>query len=140
MYLNCLEKKESVLVPEKEAIMEKKRKLILNTRSSIDLVTSWKMFVNTLSFTALVEKAWHRGVKCRYIIEIPQTGSNPKLVLDFRDRSPFCEVKFVPYLPKTILSIYDKKEVILFLKPKKELTESSALWSNNPNLVVARAT
>jgi hypothetical protein len=88
-------------------------------------------------FSALLEKAWHRGVKCRYIIEIPQTGNKRKLVLDFRDRSPFCEVKFVPYLPKTILSIYDKKEVILFLKPKKELTESSALWSNNINLVAA---
>jgi sugar-specific transcriptional regulator TrmB len=131
------EKTEFVLVPKKEAIIEKIRKLIVNSRSSIDLVTSWKMFLNTLSFTDLLEKAWRRGVKCRHIIEIPPNSSNPKPVLDFCNRSPFCEVKFVPSLPKTIFTIYDKKEVILFLKPKKELTESTALWSNNPNLVVA---
>ena len=128
---------EFVLVPKNEAIVEKFRGLIENAQSSIDMVSSWKRFSGFLSFAEEIEKTWSNGVNCRFIVEIPEKGRVSDLVLDFCQKSSSCEVRFVPSPPQTVMSIHDKKEILIALDPKTVLSGSSALWSNNCSLLLA---
>ena len=43
----------------------------------------------------------------------------------------------MPENPKTVLGIYDKKEVFIIVDPTGDLFDSPALWSNNKSLITA---
>ena len=130
-------KTEFVLVPKNEAVVERVRSLIDNAQRTIDIVSSWKRFSRFLSFAEVIEKAWSKGVKSRIIVEIPEKGRASDLVLNFCEKSTFCEVRFVPSPPQTVMSIYDKKEILIALDPKTVLSGSPALWSSNCSLLMA---
>ena len=77
--------------------------------------------------------AWKRGVKARAIIE---ETSEP--IFNFQKtcwREPYAKTKYIQSFPKTVMAIYDSKEVFIFIENKADLTESSALWSDNIGLV-----
>lgn len=126
-----------VLISGKGSVVERSRKSIEKAKSSIDAASSWKRFSQILDFEDILEKAWSRGVKCRFVTEKPTKNIASESILDFCDKSTFCEVKFVPSPPKTMLNIYDRKEVLLIIDPEAELSESPALWSNNSSLLAA---
>ena len=130
-------KPEFALVPGKEAIMDRISSLIAKSQNSIDVVSSWKRFSHILSFTSVLEKAWSRGVRCRFVIEKPPKNGGLKLILGLSAKTRFCPVRFVPFPPNTILSIYDNKEILIVLNPEKDLSESPALWSSNSSIVAA---
>jgi hypothetical protein len=44
-------------------------------------------------------------------------------------------MKRAPGSPKTVLGIYDKKEVFMIIDPKEGLFDSPALWSNSQSLI-----
>ena len=81
--------------------------------------------------------AWSRGVKCRFISEKPEEGKGLESFLQFCGKTNRCEVRFIPSRPSPILSVYDKKEILLIVDPKTGISESSALWSNNPSILSA---
>lgn len=129
-------KPEFVLVPGKEAIIHRINSLITKSQNSIDLVSSWKRFSQILSFTSVLEKACSRGVRCRFVTEKPPKNRGSKPILATRVRA--CgSVRFVPFPPNTVLSIYDNKEILIVLNPKEDLQESPALWSSNSSIVAA---
>jgi len=130
-------KAEFVLVPKNEAVVERFKSLIENAQTSIDIVSSWKRFSAFLSFAEVIEKAWSNNVKSRIIVEIPEKGRVSDLVLDFCQKSSSCEVRFLPSPPQTVMSIYDKKEILIALDPKTVLSGSTALCSNNCSLLMA---
>jgi sugar-specific transcriptional regulator TrmB len=130
------EKPEFVLVHGKEAI-ENRTSLIEDSKSSIDVISSWKRFSHVLSFASVLEKAWKRGVRCRFVIEKPKKNRASKLILDFNANTSFCQIRFVPFPPSTVLSLYDKKEILITLHPKEELPVSPTLWSSNPSILAA---
>lgn len=130
-------KPEFVLVPGKQALIERIRHSIEKSQSRIDLVSSWKRFSHFLSFASLYKTAWLRGVRCRFIIEKPQKNSGSKHILDLCYQSSFCQVRFVPSPPNTVLSVYDKKEILIIKYPQKDLPESPALWSSNHSILFA---
>ncbi|TSA56230.1 hypothetical protein D4R42_03940, partial [bacterium] len=108
-----------VLISGKNSVVDRLRKSIEKAKSSIDAASSWKRFSQILSFEDVLEKAWSRGVKFRFVTEKPTKNRASELILDFCDKSNFCEVRFVPSPPKTILSIYDRKEVLLIIDRKR---------------------
>jgi len=132
-----IEEPEFVLIPGNDAVVERMKEAVEKAENSIDVVSTWKMFSHILSFAYVLEKAWSREVKCRFVTENPPKGGNPEAVLKFYRKTPFCEVRFVLSPPKTVLSIYDRKDVMLIVDPKMGLTKSPALWSNNPGLLAA---
>jgi sugar-specific transcriptional regulator TrmB len=132
-----LGKPEVVLVPGKEAIIDRISCLITKSQNSIDVVSSWKRFSHVLSFASVLEKAWSRGVRCRFVIEKPPKNRGSKLILDFSAKTRFCPVRFVPFPPNTVISIYDNKEILIVLNPEEDLLESPALWSSNSSIVAA---
>ena len=136
---NCqqLRKPEFVLLPGKEAIVNRISGLIDKSQNSIDVVSSWKRFSHVLSFASCLEKAWSRRVRCRFILEEPPKNRGSKLILDFSAKTRFCQVRFVPFPPNTVVGIYDKKEIFIVLNPKEDLAESPALLSSNSSILAA---
>lgn len=123
-----------VLIPSREALIKRLIKTIEKTQKSIDVSTSWKRFKSACYRLAEpLEEAWRRGVKGRVVIE--KTDEPALEFVKTYWRSPHAEIRQVHFPPKTVMALYDKKEVYIYVIPAADMTESPALWSNNPSLV-----
>ena len=122
------------LIPSKQTLINTLKKSIDNTKETIDVLTS----VKRLKFACFclseeLNRAWKRGVCGRAILEKSQHS-----IYDFQNtcwKLPCAKVKYIDNFPKTIMVIYDQREVFIFEKNDADLTESSALWSNNSGLI-----
>jgi sugar-specific transcriptional regulator TrmB len=123
-----------VLIPSKAGLIKRLTKTIEKTQKSIDISTSWKRFKSACYRLAEpLEEAWRRGVKGRVVVE-----ETEEPVLEFVKtywKSPHAKIRQVRFPPKTVMALYDKKEVYIYVIPAADMTESPALWSNNPSLV-----
>lgn len=129
------EKQKFVFVSGKEALIDKITESTKNTQNTIDSVNSYERLSNIFIFSEALEKAWSRGVKCRFIMNKPEQDAAAKKVLDFLTKHPNCQVKFIPRAPETVMTLHDQKEIFLFTNPNARMAESPALWSNNPSLI-----
>jgi sugar-specific transcriptional regulator TrmB len=125
------------LVPQKEPVVKRINDAIDNAKKSVDIFLSWKRFLIgiTSTFAKSSQKAWEREVKFRIIVESPEETADLERARQFCRKSPFCEIRFLPNPPKTVLGIYDQKHFFVILDPKKGLFDSPALWSNNQSLL-----
>jgi sugar-specific transcriptional regulator TrmB len=125
-----------VMIPKRQIVVKRINEAIDNSKKSVDIFLSWKRFSVgvTSTFAESSRKAWDRGVKFRIIVEKPEKAVNVKPLLKFCVH-PFCSVRFVTESPRTVLGIYDKKEVFIIVNPRKGLYDSPALWSNNQSLI-----
>jgi sugar-specific transcriptional regulator TrmB len=126
-----------VLIPQREAVVDKIRVAIDRARKSVDLFLSWKRFLPgmTVTFAENVEKAWKRGVRFRIVVENPSTAEEAEQAMQISGKSPFCKIRFLRGFPKTVIGTYDKKEVFIIVNPKESLLGSPALWSNSQSLI-----
>jgi sugar-specific transcriptional regulator TrmB len=129
------EKAEFVWVPSKEAVLYKIQESIKNAQSSINLVSSYERISKISMFSEALEGAWSRGIKCRIIIDKPEKSRASDEILNFLSKDASCKVKFLPSPPETVMTIYDRKEILIFTDPKARLSESPALWSSNLSLI-----
>lgn len=129
------EKPEFVWIPGKEAFLDEMQNAIKKTQKSINILSSYKRFSNISIFSEALEKAWSRGVKCRIIIGNPEKSRAAEEIFKFISKGSCNEVRFIPSNPETVMNIYDQNEILLITKPNTRITESPALWSNNPSLV-----
>ena len=130
-------KSEFVLIPQSKTVVERIRKAIEDAQKSIDVVLSWKRYSLGIAhiYTESTAKAWDRKVNWRFIVEKPEEISSAEHLIQLSRKSPFCQMRFIPSHPKTVLGIYDKKEIFIILDPTTELPGSPALWSNNQSLI-----
>jgi sugar-specific transcriptional regulator TrmB len=126
-----------VLIPPRKAIINRIVENIETAQRSVDLVLSWKRFSRgiTSTFAESAERAWARGVEFRFIVESPEGGRLVERVSQFCRKSPACQLRFMDSFPKTVVTIYDKKEVLIIVHPESSLSDSPALWSNDQSLV-----
>jgi sugar-specific transcriptional regulator TrmB len=129
------EKAEFVWVPSKEAVLYKIQEAIENAQSSINLVSSYERISKISMFSEALEGAWSRGVKCRVIIDKPEKSRASDEILNFLSKDASCKVRFLPSPPETVMTIYDRKEILIFTDPNARLSESPALWSSNLSLI-----
>lgn len=123
-----------VLVPSKEALIYRLKKAIGNTQTSIDVSTSWKRFkFACYRLSEELEKAWSREVNGRAIIDATKEADLD--ILKSYWKSPIAKIRFVQSPPKTVMAIYDQREVFIYIEPAADFTGSPALWSNNPSVV-----
>ena len=123
-----------VLIPSREALIKRLIKTIEKTQTSIDVSTSWKRFKSgCYRLAEPLEEAWRRGVKGRAVIE--ETEEPALEFVKTYWKSPHAKIRQVHFPPKTVMAMYDKKEVFIYVIPTADMTESPALWSNNPSLV-----
>ena len=131
-----IETPQFVLIP-KRTVTERIKASIEKAQLSIDLVLSWKRFSQGIAgvFAESIETAWAKNVKIRFIIESPLESKTAKQLIQFCKEKPSSQTRFTPHCPKATFGIYDKKEIYLIAKSKTDLPGSSALWSNNQNLI-----
>ena len=110
---------------------------IETSKKTVDLFLTWKRFSIGITnvFAETCEKAWDRGVKFRILVEKPEKGINTEQIFEFCRKSPFCNIRFLPGHPKTVLGVYDQREAFIIVNPKEGLFDSPALWSNNQSLI-----
>lgn len=139
--VNCVLSEEShfLMIPKRENVVKRIIQAIDRSEKSVDLYLSWKRFYRGMTqvFTSSIEKAWTRGVQFRIVAEAPKETAAQKKASEFCRISPNCKVRFMPDRPKTVLGLYDQKEVFIIINPKEGLFDSPALWSNNQSLITA---
>ena len=130
------EENQFILIPRKKAAINKRKKEIDATKKSIDCLISFKRLESTAK-TCIAErkKALERGVKIRVVTEKPENEKSiPKIIQDF-NKYPSFRVRYLLDPPSAILTIYDRKELLITTSAKPDRGESPALWSNNPSLL-----
>jgi sugar-specific transcriptional regulator TrmB len=130
------EEQQFVMVPKGEAGILKRRKAIESAQKSIDVVNSWKRFPKTvLTYAGETKKALQRGVELRVITEKPGNAKSiPKEILEFQEIGAF-RIKYITDPPPAVISIYDKKEILVATLSSTGLDHSPTLWTNNPSMI-----
>jgi hypothetical protein len=82
-----------------------------------------------------MKRSWKKKVKWRIILEISENQKNSQKFIDYVKNQPLCEIKYVPNPHSTVTGIYDQKEAFIVENPKVGLSDSPALWTNNPSLI-----
>ncbi len=121
-----------VIVPEKEAVIERIKETILKTQICLDVVTSQRRFsAAILEFEGLYRKALKKGVKIR--IATDRHVPFKKVLGIVQNLSKDCnfEVRYFDNSPPAIVTIFDNKEVLITLTARAQLAETSSIWSNN---------
>ena len=126
-----------VLIPQGRTVIERIGSAIEKAQLSIDLVLSWKRFSHGMvsAFAESMELAWAKNLKIRFIIESPAKSKTAEQMIQFCKEKPSCQIRFIPNHPRTVLGIYDKKEIFIIAFSKTDLPGSPALWSNNFSLI-----
>jgi sugar-specific transcriptional regulator TrmB len=125
-----------VLIPKKEAIIQAKKKKAENTQTSIDCITTLKRFLQVAhTYGEVISEALERGVKIRVITQTPEDDESlPGIVKDFK-KNPSYRLRYVLKSPSAVVTVYDKKELLIVTSPTADLAESPALLSNNSSLL-----
>jgi len=128
-----------LLIPKREHIVKKIGEAIDRSERRVDLFLSWKRLHRgmTSAFVKSAKRAWSRGVQFRIVVENPKEPAAQKKAVECCEINPMCNIRFLPDHPKTVLGLYDKKEVFIIVNPKGDLHDSPALWSNNQSLITA---
>jgi sugar-specific transcriptional regulator TrmB len=132
-----IEAPQLVLIPEGKAVLEEINTAIEKAQQNINLLLSWKRFSRgiTNTFAESIEKAWTKKVKTRLILEQPSPSKTAKQLIRSYKEKPFCQIKFIPYLPDTIFGTFDKKETLIILFSKKDSPNSPALYATHHSLI-----
>ncbi|MGB9914669.1 MAG: TrmB family transcriptional regulator [Candidatus Bathyarchaeales archaeon] len=132
-----LESPQFILIPHGKQVIERVKAALERARSSVDLVLSWKRFSRGIAnvFAESVEAAWAKNVKFRFILEVPPRNKTAEQLIKYCLKKPFCQIRFIPYYPRTVFGVYDRKEVFIIVFPEGDLHRSPALWSSNRSLV-----
>ncbi len=124
------------LIPKKEAVILRLKKEIDATQRNVDTIVSWRRYSQGLGYLyEEFEKAVHRGVKIRSIVEHPKDVTGwPEIALKLM-KKPSYKVRTIPEQPAAILSICDGKEVFISTSVDGTIGESPILWSDNTSLI-----
>ncbi|MGD6935253.1 MAG: TrmB family transcriptional regulator [Candidatus Bathyarchaeia archaeon] len=126
-----------VLIPQKEAIVNRIRQAIDNSQKSVSVVISWKRFVHGVGniFLESAQKAAERKINYRFIVEKAPSKEVNEAGNRLWNIYPTFQARFLSQMPKTVFGLYDDKELFVVVDPKMDISASPALWTNNAGLV-----
>jgi sugar-specific transcriptional regulator TrmB len=123
-----------IIIPPNEFLISKLANSINKVETQIDIVTlSSRLQEATDIFKKIIKNSLKKGIKIRLILvqEKQHSIQNIPQVL-INDNT---EIKHSFLGSRTLMVIYDEKEVYIFTKESSKIKESPALWSNAPALV-----
>ena len=131
------EEHQFILIPSKGRIIQRRKMQHANVQTSVDGIFPLKECANALhQFADIIKETLKRGVKIRVITEKPEDkNSFPENIQDFM-KNPNFKLRCILKHPSVLLTVYDKKEVIITTSATAGLIESNSLWSNNPSLLI----
>jgi len=124
-----------ILIPAGEATLIRTKKMIENTKCTIDTICSWnQLWQGLFRYDEVSKKAMERDVKLRGIIS---KNKESKSLLEFQAfmKDSNLEVRTIRNLFPSTLTMCDRKEVIIASHPRTDAGKSSALWSDNPGII-----
>jgi sugar-specific transcriptional regulator TrmB len=126
-----------VLIPQKEAVINRIRQAIDNSQGTVDVVISWKRFVHGVGniFLESAQKASERNIKYRFIVEKAQSEEVNENGNKLWNIYPSFQARFLSYAPKTVFGLYDRRELFVIVDPTMDISGSPALWTNNSSLI-----
>jgi sugar-specific transcriptional regulator TrmB len=127
---------EFVIIPKGSACIKKRIEAIKTAESSVDCLTSFKRFNQTLMIAGddIIEAA-NRGVKIRFILEKGSISKPLSEEFAFFCKNTSCEVRFISENPQAFMAIFDKKEVHLATAAEGDFSQIPVLGSKNSVLV-----
>ena len=130
------EEYQFVIIPKKEAVMQKMKEGTQKAQTSIDVVTSRTRFSSAiLELAQIHKKALERGVKIRIATEKHAAQDIALKIVQTHQKNPNFKIKYFPNSPEAIVVTIDKKEAYVTMTATANLNEANALWSNNPSFV-----
>ena len=125
-----------VLVPCKEALLRKIRRMTENAQKSISLMIPTKRFLPWLFKNLdILEKAIRRNVSIRIITE---RSEEEQLLMDSAQsliKEACFEIRYATTPIATCFGINDEQEILVSTSTETGPLESPALWSNNSSLI-----
>ncbi len=130
------EDSQFILIPRKKSAINRRKKEIEAAQISIDSLVSFKRLGPTAyTYHEVFKKALERGVKIRVITEKPENENEiPEIIQDLK-KNPSFKLRYILNSPSAVVTIYDRKEMLVTTSALTGLGESPALWSNNPSLL-----
>ena len=126
-----------VLIPKNKAVINKRRTMIENAQTSINIVTSQNRIPLWMLYLAeVINKAMKRGVNVRLITDKPKDENSLPEFIQTCKKNPCFEVRYIPTPPPAVISVYDTKEALIITSAISDPGQSPALWSTNPSLLV----
>lgn len=124
------------LIPGKEALIMKLKKMIENTEKTTDVIIEGHAFGKFIfELFEVTSEALRRNVRFRVIIGNPiEKKLWKKTVQEFAKYANY-KIKTLTVKHSLVLAINDKKEVIVICFSRKNFADSPAIWSNNANLI-----
>ncbi len=126
-----------ILIPQKEAIVNRIRQAIDNSRYSVSVVISWKRFVHGVGnvFLESAQRAAERKINYRFIVEKAPSEEVNEAGNKLWNIYPSFQARFLVNMPKTVFGLYDSRELFVIIDPKMDISGSPALWTNNKGLI-----
>jgi sugar-specific transcriptional regulator TrmB len=126
-----------ILIPQREAIINRIRQAIDNSKKSVSVVISWKRFVHGVGdvFLESAQKAAEREINYRFIVEKAPSEEVNQAGNRLWNIYPTFQARFLSQMPKTVFGLYDDRELFVIVDPKMDISGSPALWTNNASLV-----
>ena len=121
-----------VMIPGKEAIIQKIGEALQKTKRSIEVVTSRKRFSPAIfKFRDNYTNALERGVRIRVATEKPVAEKAVCEIVERLMENGGFEVKCFSDVPPAVVSIFDGREASVTLSQVAHTPRASALWSND---------
>ncbi|MGB9959582.1 MAG: TrmB family transcriptional regulator [Candidatus Bathyarchaeales archaeon] len=126
-----------IIIPQK-LIIKRLKEAMERVQKQIDVYTTWKRFHQGVTnfFSEEIKRILAKNVKLRIITEKPEKQDTKiEYVIKELARTQNIQIKFTQNHPKTVVGIYDQKEIFIITDPEASLNKASALWSNNQSII-----
>lgn len=128
-----------IIINGKENILRRHRRIIRSAAETGDIIhgSGATARYSFCMFEEEANEALKRNVKFRIITSELPSYQSPESISKYLDRgNPNFEVRFTPLsLPLTI-SIFDKKELIVYTAPEKNVGDAPILWTDSQGLIL----
>ncbi len=123
------------LLPKNEVNIQKRKQSILNTRNTLDGISSYTRLNQCINFgiSEAMNTILDRGVKVRTILQKPESQSQ----IDFLKRfaHPNREIRYCLTKPPVYVAICDDQNVFISTESESNLKNETCLWTDNACLV-----
>jgi sugar-specific transcriptional regulator TrmB len=123
------------LIPKRDALLNRAIQAVYQAEESIDFVLSWDLFAE--SIYSVNPEIIKPNVTIRFIVEQPANLND--LAILKKLKKPI-NIRFIQTSPKALLGIYDKKDGIIIDDPVSDVNDTSAMCTNNQNVIVLAQT
>ncbi len=127
-----------LIIPGKDVIINRLKKALQCSQKSVDVITVPERFSSAFLFFADdYLKATKKGVNIRLAVEkhLPEKEVLIKMRALKSINGNHFQVKYLPSPSRSIMCIFDEREIFLSFSATANIDKTSSLWTNNQNVV-----